>query len=283
MFTMYKLSRCGISRTESVVALLLLACLVCLIVPAVHQARESARRRECQNNLRQLAVILQTYQNAKAKYPKGCWGVPLLQPEERWSWYLKVGSYWGHYGTPDINYDRPWNDPSLRPLQLHTWENTEEGSVEYDVPLIPPPVIQCPSAAERTYTDGQPFADYVGTAGIGSNAALLPRDSPAAGMWSYDESTKLADIRDGESNTLVAIETSVDNGCWLACGPATVREYTPNKLALGREGQFGGLHPDGSMAAFVDGHAEFLKDDISHKVFAALLTIAGKEEQSQRP
>jgi prepilin-type processing-associated H-X9-DG protein len=144
-------------------------------------------------------------------------------------------------------------------------------------------VIQCPSGPERTYTDGQPYADYVGTAGIGPNAALLPRDSPAAGMWSYDESTKVADIRDGESNTLVALETSVDNGCWLAGGPATVCEYTPSKPALGRQCQFGGLHPSGSMGVFVDGHVEFLADDISPQVFEALLTIAGEQVNPPNP
>ncbi len=278
MFTNSKHSRGGISRTESIVAMLVVGCLVCLLIPAVLRARESARRAECRNNLKQLANTLNCYNASIAKYPKGCQGDQLLQPEDRWSWYLEIAPYWGHYGKPGIDYDRPWNDPSLRPLMLHTWENTQEGHIEYDVPLIPPPVIQCPSAEKRTYTDGQPFADYVGTAGIGPHAALLPRDSPAAGMWSYDESTRSTDIRDGESNTLAATETSANNGCWLACGPVTVREFTLGKLPIG---QFGGLHSNGSMGAYVDGHVEFISDDISSQVFAALLTIASEEAQHQ--
>jgi hypothetical protein len=115
MFTNSKLSRGGISRMECFVAFLILTCLICLIVPAVYQARESSRRAICMNTIKSLAFMLQNYHDVNREFPAGCQRVPLLQPEERWSWYLKVAPYWGHYGTPIIDYDSPWNEPSLRP------------------------------------------------------------------------------------------------------------------------------------------------------------------------
>lgn len=141
--------RHGISRIEVCVMFLILALLTALILPAVRQSRESARRSECKNTLRNLAHALHNYHDAMGSFPYGCVGNSELPPEKRWSWYLCVGSYWGHYGTPIINYDRPWDDPTLRPLQLHTWRNGPYR--EFDVPLYPFPVIKCPNGTPKTH------------------------------------------------------------------------------------------------------------------------------------
>lgn len=269
----------GISRIEVAIGLLIAICLAALLFPAVMNARESARRRECENTMKQLAFTLRCYHDAQQSFPQGCIGNPELPPEKRWSWYTAIGNYWGHYGTPAIDHDRPWDDPALRPLQLHTWSNGgPEGFEEFDIPLAPPPITNCPNGTPQTHTDGQPFTDYVGPAGIGVGAATEPRNSPRAGLWSYDETRTQFDIRDGESHTLIALETSRDNGCWLAGGPATVRHFNPREPSIGAGGQFGGLHPGGCVAVFVDGHVQFLAKDISPEVLSAAVTIAGDRE-----
>ena len=270
--------RHGISRVEACVALLILALLTALVLPAIQQARESTRRSQCVNTLRILALALHNYHDAMGTFPHACVGNSELPPEKRWSWYLCIGNYWGHYGTPIIDYERPWDDPALRPLQLHTWRNGP--FEEFDVPLHPFPVIKCPNGTPKTHTDGQPFTDYVGTAGIAPTAALLPRNSVRAGVWSYEECRSHTDIRDGDSTTLLAIETSRNNGCWIAGGPATVRDYAIDRHPVGQGRQFGGLHNGGSMAVFVDGHVRFLAESISPIVLSSVFTIAGSEEVS---
>jgi len=272
--------RHGVSRIEACVTVVILAVLTALIIPAILAARGSARRTQCSNTLKGIAIALNNYHDQMTSYPYGCVGNPDLPPDRRWSWYLCLGNYWGHYGTPLIDYERAWDDPELRPLQLHTWSNGPYR--EYDVPLTPFPLIKCPDGTKKVCFDGQPLADYVGTAGIAPDAALLARTSKRAGIWAYDECRSVADIQDGTSSTLVAIETSSRNGCWIAGGPATVREYAPTLPSIGDGAQFGGIHPGGAMAVFADGHTQFLADSTSSVVLSSLITIAGSDPVAGR-
>ena len=269
--------RHGLSRVGVCVTLFSLAVLTAIVIPVVQCARESARRNGCANNLKSLGLTLVSYESAHGTYPKGCVGNAELTPSERWSWYLSIGNYWGHYGFPIIDYDRPWNDPALRPLQLHTWRNGPDVVKEFDVPLFPIPVVKCPNGTPEIHDDGQPYTDYVGTTGIGPRAALLSRADARAGVWAYDECRSVDDIKDGASTTLIAIETSANNGCWIADGKPTLREYDPARGAIGRGKQFGGLHYGGSMAVFVDGSVDFLSQSVSPDVMSSAMTIAETE------
>ncbi|WP_339613615.1 DUF1559 domain-containing protein [uncultured Rubinisphaera sp.] len=249
-----------------------LATFALLVFPAIYHIRESARREQCKNTLKQLSLALLNYHDTYGIFPYGAVGSINLPPEKRWSWYLCIGNFWGHYGVPEIDYNRPWDDPALRPLILHTWRNGP--FEEFDVPLVPFPAIKCPNGTLKTHIDGQPFTDYVGTAGVTPEAAMLPASSHRAGLWAYEDGRSLSDIHDGISNTLLAMETSSSNGCWLAGGPSTVREYDPALPTIGSSAQFGGLHSGGGMAVFADGHVSFLAESISTCVLAEMMTIA---------
>ncbi len=272
----------GISRWDVCLTLFVVVIAVALIVPAIQQSREAARRTECKNSLRQMGLALHNYHDAWKVFPRGCVGNPSLPPDKRWGWYLSIGNYAAHYGTPAIDYERPWDDPSLRPLQLHTWENGPDYR-EFDTPLYPPPIIECPNGTTATHNDGQPFTDFVGLSGVGADAALLPRTSKLAGMWSYSECVSIDDIADEKSMTVMVMETSRDNGCWIAGGRATVRGYDPQQEVIGSGRQIGGLHDGGGMALFADGHVELLAETIDPQVFSARVTITGAESIPDEP
>ena len=61
--------RRGLSLTELVVVLAILAVLAALLFPAVQSARESARRTQCSNNLRQFAIAIHQYEAQQKVLP----------------------------------------------------------------------------------------------------------------------------------------------------------------------------------------------------------------------
>src|SRR5262249_25156557 len=128
---------------------------------------------------------------------------------------------------------------------------------------------------------GEPVAatHYVGIAGVGMDAAEHSPTEPGwaekVGIFGYDRATKLSDIKDGASNTILMSEVPpVYKRPCLAGGGATVLGV-PEKDSIQPFVSAQNKGKQGTYVIMADGSVRFVSANVSDEAFKAMCTING--------
>ena len=228
--------------------------------------RVRSQRLECVNNLRRIGGAVLNYDAVNNTFPPATLPNAELSPDRRLSWLAALPPHLEQKTRDSLKMQSLYDqlDPDL------AWDAGPNAAVAHAVA----PLFLCPAhtGEDASLTHGR--TDYVGLAGVGRNAAELPRDDPLAGIFGYDRAVRRAELTRGARETLLIAETTRDNGPWTAGGPPTVRGVDPaDAPPIGPGRAFGGMHPDGQNVLFADGSAEFMQGDLAPRFFETLTRL----------
>jgi prepilin-type N-terminal cleavage/methylation domain-containing protein/prepilin-type processing-associated H-X9-DG protein len=297
--------RSAFTLVELLVVIAIIGMLVALLLPAIQSAREAARRAHCMNNLREIGLALHQHHDAYGKFPPGWVQAPFTVPQGK---IIQGGHGFGPFLLPFIE------EQAL--ADIYRWDKRAQGPENQPVASTQLRILQCPSAEpdrwvtavedSKNYSYGGRGAcgDYTGVRDIDTRLAELGLVDEAAnyqGALTENYLTRLADITDGASQTILVTECAGRPELWRA-GQAVAEIYAPGgawvsgTLTLGQGSTADGatkpgpcainctndrevysFHPAGANAVFADGSLHFLKDDIDIRIFARLVTRAGEE------
>jgi prepilin-type N-terminal cleavage/methylation domain-containing protein/prepilin-type processing-associated H-X9-DG protein len=163
--------RFAFTLVEILVVISIIGVLVALLLPAIQTARESARRTQCTNNLRQQSVAVNLYAGQHAGEFPALWRSANVRPWDNFSWRVSV--------LPFLESQDIFDTLQLMELPL-TGANGEALSV-----MLEP--FQCPSTpnylrriyelgfAESRYSDLRVAAhDYVAVHDVSTSAQQYP-------------------------------------------------------------------------------------------------------------
>jgi hypothetical protein len=268
----------GRSFSNLIVTVLVLVALTCLILPALVASRNSSLRQACANNMKVIGIGLCTSEYTLHRFPAGTITNEQLPPESRLSWYPTIWPYMEGGSELLIDWQKAWNDPSNLTSLARLPNYDEESNEYYTIVDFQPKIFCCPGLDCHSKFGNLTLTTYVGPSGVGKESLVSPVTRPNDGIWGYSRSTKIDELCDGRDNTILLLETSVENGPWTAGGLPTVRPILESESPiLGVNHQFGGLHAEITNAVFADGSVRSLDNDIEQSVLRALVTVCGSD------
>jgi prepilin-type N-terminal cleavage/methylation domain-containing protein/prepilin-type processing-associated H-X9-DG protein len=228
-----KRSNRGFTLVELLVVIAIIGILVALLLPAIQAARESARRTQCVNNLKQLGVAFQNYHDTYKQLPIGayscCWGTwqPAILPFLEEQALADMYQFLPKALPPGVPV--PFFDDAYRYDALDLTKNPPIRNREVCQRRIE--TLTCPSDEPQVYTgsggpgpgatSGVTFHNYVANFGNTNHVGTTIFGSPNVNFFGspfigqddgtlgpqHNLFTRFKQIADGLSKTLMISET----------------------------------------------------------------------------
>jgi prepilin-type N-terminal cleavage/methylation domain-containing protein/prepilin-type processing-associated H-X9-DG protein len=322
----------GFTLIELLVVIAIISILIGLLLPAVQKVREAANRLSCTNNLKQIGLALHDYHSTLSKFPPG-YVDGNTNPDSTPDNDLGPGWGWATYLLPYIEQDNLYR-------QIDLTKGVGIGA-NAKASLQPVKIYQCPSDGlqkpvpvyDSSFTKPiatVAFANYVGCNGwiecfngaggnpgsTGNDGLIGASGAVGVGLFYRNSNTRIADVTDGLSNTIVVGERSSNHApstwtaavpggrcpAWMATQPPAPYAPPPGPaydnadfgeafvLAHGNATHqpcadfpifdpdvFYSKHMQGANFLFGDGSVHFLSSSINPYTYQYLCTIAGGE------
>ncbi len=217
----------GFTLIELLVVIAIIAVLIALLLPAVQQAREAARRIQCKNNLKQIGLALHNYHDIHSRFPIGTRGMEVTAVGNSmagvtfWPALLPQLEQTAVYNQ--LNFSGPW-------VSIPYGDAGYAGGNQTNGPLLNGlkfSFMFCPSNPQTNMsrpiglaTNGIAIADYAGMAGTVGNfgnyvdSRTIPDAFPVfgqinlAGFFARNSSLAMRDMIDGTTNIIALGEQS---------------------------------------------------------------------------
>ncbi|HTN75912.1 MAG TPA: DUF1559 domain-containing protein [Pirellulaceae bacterium] len=277
---MQRKTRWGFTLVELLVVIAIIGVLVALLLPAVQAAREAARRMQCVNNMKQIALAVHVYESANRQFPPAyvagkhnmlTYILPQLEQQAVYDLY---------------NFDLAWNHADNKP------------AVDNDMAAF-----RCPTAPRSAtkYT-----ADYSACTTINTPARTTLISSnfiTDRKIWEsvlQPDQVTTAQIRDGLSNSFLYFEDGGRPGNYKKAGLqsgtisgarwADVESYFHVHDTCGgtsmsnchNNNEIFSFHPGGCVYSMADGSTRFEAETIAPEVFVSLFTSMANDVVGQK-
>jgi prepilin-type N-terminal cleavage/methylation domain-containing protein/prepilin-type processing-associated H-X9-DG protein len=197
--------RRAFTLVELLVVIAIIGILIALLLPAVQAARESGRRAQCLNNLRQLSLALHNFEQDRGHLPPGSEAKPypsaVNHPHTFYRW-----STLAHL-TPYLEQTAAYNaldlDAPLYGTNLQVTPQNVKG-VALQIPLF-----LCPSDVRNPVAAGFGPTNYAACAGSGAQGGT---SHDTDGIFYVNSATRFRDIVDGTSHTVTFSESLLGRG-----------------------------------------------------------------------
>ena len=311
----HRRARYGFTLVELLVVIAIIGILVALLLPAVGAARAAARRTQCLNQIKQLALAAQNYHTAFTAFPYGSISLdPVTDDGSGMSFLVRLLPYMEEQATYDqVDFGQMWANKVHRPIRARLLEAVICPSTDPVVDWWYGPAGRMDFHLEPGNTRETPTHYYgvLGAKGVNLYSAASPPNNEypmhptfrmdyggwaTSGVLQRDELISMRRISDGTSYTFFVGEMATSRNSyesWMGAldsfhsGELQMRNiHYPLNSTYHTEGTVGDFNSNsfasehagrGVHFAFADGSGHFISEEVDLKLLKALATRSQHE------